>query len=279
MQIYFNNNDNHFMIRYYENDKPKVVNGEIINGLKKDKKEFKKLDLEAKKLNSTEWGKLIGEADKVEKSLVIERSFNTALKTIEDDRSHGKKIKNYSLLIDGKGKVAVAKNAVQAFFLKIFGGREDKVQDALINYLNSENYRSMRLELVDRYIKAENPPSADVKNEINKLQSDIEVLRKNNTNKNRVIESKIDVLTLRMYKLIAKEFNINLENDEFIATIDDKRQKLTGDVLYNIQLQNPDEYNAIEGKCKTLSPEKWKELEEKVRETKIDVDRTVILND
>jgi hypothetical protein len=258
------------------------VDEAAINELKKDKKNFKKLDLEAKKLNSTEWDKLLKAAKKAQKEAFTANSISKALTTFQEDRTKGKDVKNYSMVMVGD-KVIVCKSGVHSLFLRIFGGRLNKAEAAVKEYINTpNNYEEIRLNDVTRLIKGSKDDFETFESEISKMINDYYTICKiegKQGEESKKIKEKTDELLetfknsksynqneklntlIAEYKEYNSDFDITYENGRFSYLNDGRLTNLSLNNLLNLKNNDPQGYEKIREKCKNVNSEEWKKFE------------------
>jgi|GEM_PF-4593019 len=285
MNISFNQDDNNFMISYYKNDVPRLVNENTINSLKEDKKEFKKLDLVAKRLNSTEWDKLLKAANKAQKEAFTAKSISKALTTFQEDRTKGKDVKNYSMVMVGD-KVIVCKSGVHSLFLRIIGGRLNKAEEALKKYINENKYyNEMRLDDVNRLIENRKNDFDTFKREIPKIINDYYTICKiegKNESESLKIKEKVDKLLkkfetlgyteqdrslgtlIAQYKEFNSDFDISYQEGKFSYIVNERLTNLSSNNLLSLKNEDQSGYNKVKEKCMNVNSDAWNKLEEEV---------------
>ena len=126
-------------------------------------------------------------------------SISTALTKIDSDAHKGKNVKNYTIVMYND-KAIVCRDCIHDLVLRIFGGRRNKVEQALPGYLASDIYKENRMQQVNEMLDGRSYSQEAAQQQITTMISDYHVISKY---KNIPEEKKLE-LEIKICNLIAE---------------------------------------------------------------------------
>jgi hypothetical protein len=116
---------------------------------------------------------LLKKVESLKKERILNQSFSKALDIYETGHLRGKEIGKYIPILF-MGKIVVCKTAIEALFLRIFGGKKDCVRDLFKKYVTSKTFEEGRLKVLEQ--------QKPIEAAIARIKSDIKVVTLFNAN-------------------------------------------------------------------------------------------------